>query len=204
MRAWHAIIATVLIVSVLPSTAANAQAIEPPRFARYAPQPVPEEYIAPGPFDARCDRSLAGQLAIGAAVGAGGGLLLLYFIGRLGSKDPHIPADLRNRVLIAGAGTGLVRTGWNYARVCGTPVIQSHARRTGRHEKDDAPMRPLRYSINVTLDGCCDHRAITPDPEMHQYPADDLTNVDDRTGATWTGGVGDQPPGWREVEPTCR
>ncbi len=21
-------------------------------------------------------------------------------------------------------------------------------------------MRPLRYSINVTLDGCCDHRAI--------------------------------------------
>jgi hypothetical protein len=20
------------------------------------------------------------------------------------------------------------------------------------------PMRPLRYSINVTLDGCCDHR----------------------------------------------
>ena len=24
-------------------------------------------------------------------------------------------------------------------------------------------MRPLRYSINVTLDGCCDHRAIVPD-----------------------------------------
>jgi hypothetical protein len=23
-------------------------------------------------------------------------------------------------------------------------------------------MRPLRYSINVTLDGCCDHRAIDP------------------------------------------
>jgi hypothetical protein len=21
-------------------------------------------------------------------------------------------------------------------------------------------MRPLRYSINVTLDGCCDHRAM--------------------------------------------
>jgi len=24
-------------------------------------------------------------------------------------------------------------------------------------------MRPLRYSINVTLDGCCDHRAIPAD-----------------------------------------
>jgi hypothetical protein len=24
-------------------------------------------------------------------------------------------------------------------------------------------MRPLRYSINVTLDGCCDHRAISAD-----------------------------------------
>jgi dihydrofolate reductase len=27
-------------------------------------------------------------------------------------------------------------------------------------------MRPLRYSINVTLDGCCDHRAITPDEDL--------------------------------------
>jgi hypothetical protein len=24
-------------------------------------------------------------------------------------------------------------------------------------------MRPLRYSINVTLDGCCDHREMVPD-----------------------------------------
>lgn len=32
-------------------------------------------------------------------------------------------------------------------------------------------MRPLRYSINVTLDGCCDHRAIVPDEEMHRYSA---------------------------------
>lgn len=29
-------------------------------------------------------------------------------------------------------------------------------------------MRPLRYSINVTLDGCCDHRAIVPDEELHR------------------------------------
>src|SRR5215813_3459390 len=39
-------------------------------------------------------------------------------------------------------------------------------------------MRSLRYSINVTLDGCCDHRAITPDEEMHQYHAENLAKAD--------------------------
>ena len=29
-------------------------------------------------------------------------------------------------------------------------------------------MAPLRYSINVTLDGCCDHLAIPADEEMHR------------------------------------
>jgi dihydrofolate reductase len=33
-------------------------------------------------------------------------------------------------------------------------------------------MRRLQYSINITLDGCCDHRAGMPDPEMHQFWAD--------------------------------
>ena len=27
-------------------------------------------------------------------------------------------------------------------------------------------MRPLRYSINVTLDGCCDHQAFLPDATL--------------------------------------
>ncbi len=39
-------------------------------------------------------------------------------------------------------------------------------------------MRPLRYSINVTLDGCCDHRAIIPDEELHQRAADNLARAD--------------------------
>jgi dihydrofolate reductase len=39
-------------------------------------------------------------------------------------------------------------------------------------------MRPLRYSINVTLDGCCDHRAISPDEELHQYHAGNLAQAD--------------------------
>src|SRR5438046_6399248 len=39
-------------------------------------------------------------------------------------------------------------------------------------------MRPLRYSINVTLDGCCDHRAISPDEEMHRHTAQNLAQAD--------------------------
>ena len=39
-------------------------------------------------------------------------------------------------------------------------------------------MRPLRYSINVTLDGCCDHRAIPADEELHRHAAESLAQAD--------------------------
>ena len=42
-------------------------------------------------------------------------------------------------------------------------------------------MRPLRYSINVTLDGCCDHRAILSDEELqelHRHHANNLAQAD--------------------------
>ena len=39
-------------------------------------------------------------------------------------------------------------------------------------------MRPLRYSINVTLDGCCDHRAISPDEETHRHATETLDQAD--------------------------
>lgn len=39
-------------------------------------------------------------------------------------------------------------------------------------------MRPLRYSINLTLDGCYDHLAVTPDEEMHRYHADSIARAD--------------------------
>jgi dihydrofolate reductase len=39
-------------------------------------------------------------------------------------------------------------------------------------------MRPLRYSINVTLDGCCDHRAIVPDEELHRHATANLNRAD--------------------------
>src|SRR4051812_6970555 len=39
-------------------------------------------------------------------------------------------------------------------------------------------MRPFRYSVNVTLDGCCDHRAIVPDEELHRRAAENIAQVD--------------------------
>lgn len=39
-------------------------------------------------------------------------------------------------------------------------------------------MRPLRYSINVTLDGCCDHREMIPDEELHRHAMESIERAD--------------------------
>ena len=39
-------------------------------------------------------------------------------------------------------------------------------------------MRPLRYGINVTLDGCCDHREGIADEESHRFWAGELERAD--------------------------
>lgn len=39
-------------------------------------------------------------------------------------------------------------------------------------------MQPLRYAINVTLDGCCDHQAGATDAELHRYWAEHLARAD--------------------------
>ncbi len=39
-------------------------------------------------------------------------------------------------------------------------------------------MRPLRYSINITLDGCCDHRAGVPGEELHRHATETLRGAD--------------------------
>jgi len=39
-------------------------------------------------------------------------------------------------------------------------------------------MRPLRYAINVTLDGCCDHRVGISDEESDRYWAAQLARAD--------------------------
>ncbi len=40
-------------------------------------------------------------------------------------------------------------------------------------------MRPLRYSINITLDGCCDHRVGVPDAELHRNAAETIAQADE-------------------------
>lgn len=39
-------------------------------------------------------------------------------------------------------------------------------------------MQPLRYSINVTLDGCCDHRDGIVDEELHRRGAETIDRAD--------------------------
>ena len=39
-------------------------------------------------------------------------------------------------------------------------------------------MRPLRYSINVTLDRCCDHRAMFADESLHRHAIENLDRAD--------------------------
>ncbi len=39
-------------------------------------------------------------------------------------------------------------------------------------------MRPLWYSINVTLDGCCDHRTIIADEDAHRHALENLVHAD--------------------------
>ena len=60
-------------------------------------------------------------------------------------------------------------------------------------------MRPLRYSINVTLDGCCDHRAVLADEDVHRHA---LENID-RADALLLGRVTYDlmEAGWRQPAP---
>src|ERR1700749_708502 len=39
-------------------------------------------------------------------------------------------------------------------------------------------MRPLRYSINVTLDGCCDHRVGIVDEDLHRHAVENIAQAD--------------------------
>ena len=39
-------------------------------------------------------------------------------------------------------------------------------------------MRPLRYSINVTLDGCCDHRVGIAHEALHQHAIENFERAD--------------------------
>ncbi len=69
-------------------------------------------------------------------------------------------------------------------------------------------MRPLRYSINITLDGCVDHRDILPDEEGHRYWADNLARADalllgrvtyQMMEEAWRPPVSDAMPDWMQA-----
>jgi dihydrofolate reductase len=71
-------------------------------------------------------------------------------------------------------------------------------------------MRPLRYSINVTLDGCCDHRAIPADEDLHRHAVENIAQADallfgrvtyEMMEAGWRWPAGARPdwmPNWTE------
>ena len=76
-------------------------------------------------------------------------------------------------------------------------------------------MRPLRYSINVTWDGCCDHRAIAADESLHRHHAENLAQADallfgrvtyEMMEAAWRPSAEGGKPDWMEpwMEPFAR
>lgn len=67
-------------------------------------------------------------------------------------------------------------------------------------------MRPLRYSINITLDGCCDHRAGFADEALHRHATAIIARADallfgrvlyQMMEAAWRGPSPDRPA-WME------
>src|SRR4051812_24069077 len=61
-------------------------------------------------------------------------------------------------------------------------------------------MRPLRYSINVTLDGCCDHRVGIVDEDLHRHAAENLEQADALLFGRVTYEM--MEAGWRRPVPT--
>jgi dihydrofolate reductase len=68
-----------------------------------------------------------------------------------------------------------------------------------RYALQEHVMRPLRYSINLTLDGCCDHRAIVPNEEIHRHAAANIEQVDALLFGRVTYGL--MEAGWRSPVP---
>ncbi len=76
-------------------------------------------------------------------------------------------------------------------------------------------MRPLRYSLNVTLDGCYDHRAGIADEDLHRHAAASIAQADallfgrvtyEMMQEAWRLSPTGAPPDWMEpwMEPFAR
>ena len=68
------------------------------------------------------------------------------------------------------------------------------------HRRYVFAMRPLRYSINVTLDGCCDHRAIPADEDIHRHAVENIAQADTLLLGRVTYEM--MEAGWRRPAPT--
>jgi hypothetical protein len=76
----------------------------------------------------------------------------------------------------AAAKTGFCQTSEDIR--LDTPA-QSGGRNAGPPSRRySSAMRPLRYSINVTLDGCCDHREMLADEDLHRHAVENLAQAD--------------------------
>src|SRR5262245_59993104 len=76
-------------------------------------------------------------------------------------------------------------------------------------------MRPLRFAINVTLDGCCDHRVMVADEGLHRHAAGNFDRADallfgrvtyEMMEAAWRPAPTGTRPDWMEpwMEPFAR
>jgi dihydrofolate reductase len=76
-------------------------------------------------------------------------------------------------------------------------------------------MGSLRYSINVTLDGCCDHREGVVDEDLHHHAAENIAQADallfgrvtyEMMEAAWRPARTGEFPDWMEpwMEPFAR
>ena len=63
-------------------------------------------------------------------------------------------------------------------------IARARVRALRTHKRDhcrtryEYVVRPLRYSINVTLDGCCDHREAFADEDLHRHAVENLERAD--------------------------
>ena len=60
-------------------------------------------------------------------------------------------------------------------------------------------MRSLRYCINVTIDGCCDHTAGTATEDIHRFHAESLAKADALLFGRITYEM--MEAGWRHADP---
>ena len=93
----------------------------------------------------------------------------------LGVRPGHEPADrdTSNTTVLSGSDRAPMRNGADSGP---STVRWNNALRAS---SESNKMRPLRYSINVTLDGCCHHEAgLPPDEESMRYWTAEMERAD--------------------------